>query len=235
MTATGARAPDARAPGATWRNDGAMGLADDDEPCSTKGLIEALANVISPSEFQKAVEEVQRSVCSNYYYHIGLLTSTDCLTYTWPEYGTACNVVVAYMNAAYDRKIPEYAPGAHPVSGQGSPYWPAYDGVVAVETVARLTGLDRNIVAQLLFELYWATQAGRVGDSRYIWPWRFRINKDTLTNTPANTDATKNRGIIDVGFADGLRWAIILGVVGVGAYALTSVAGAVRGVSSMFK
>ncbi len=206
----------------------------DNDACTTQGLIAAIANLVDPPQWNRAVSEIQHAVCSNYYGFAFSLTRVDCFGMPYPEASVVCQVFTAYMNLAYERTIPEYAPGAHPATGEGSPYWPAYEGNVAVDRVAALTGVGRQLVAEILFELYWATKDRRVPDGRYIAPWTYRLHDDTLTKRPKGSDEGKNEGLIDFGITDLIRWGVILGVVGVGAYAVSAVVRTSQGVKHMF-
>ncbi|HVZ39932.1 MAG TPA: hypothetical protein VHI13_11690 [Candidatus Kapabacteria bacterium] len=193
-----------------------------------------MGRLINPGDWDAAVSETQHSVCSNYYGAAFSIVSVDCFSSPYPDTDTVCQVFVAYMNLAHDRKIPEYAPGAHPVTGAGSPYWPAYDGAVAVDRVATVTNIDTKLIDEILFELYWATRTGRITNVRFIAPWSFRLNEATLTTVPEGTDLEKNRGW-DFSITDVIRWGLILGVVGVGAYAVTGLVTTVHGVSTALK
>jgi hypothetical protein len=161
--------------------------------------------------------------------------NSDCTIGYYPGHDVVCQVLVTYVNLAYDRKIPEYKPGAHPTTGEGSPYWPAYEGSVAVDTVSQLTGISRKLVEEILFELYWATQSGRVSDGRIIRPWSYRVNAEVLTEQPPGTDLDKNRSLFDSDIMGLVRWGLILGLLGVGAYAISGIVSTSRGVAAMFR
>jgi hypothetical protein len=217
--------PAAGVPATVWEHNPnqRMGMLADNakSPCTTEGIIEALGKLLDPNTWDDAISETRRSVCANYYGGIG--RSYDCLITTFPSTDSVCRVFVAYMNLAYQRRIPEYKPGAHPTTGNGSPYWPAPDGAVAITAVSRLTGVEDKLVAEILYELYWGTKAARITDGRFIAPYTFRMNKETLTQTPENSGADEHKSMFDLGLTDLIRWGVILGVVGVGAFAVTAI------------
>ncbi len=201
-------------------------------PCSSEGILESLGRVISPGDWDKAVDETRRSVCTNYY---GIRAGVDCLIAIFPDSDVVCQTLVAYVNLSYERTIPEYKPGAHPTTGQGSPYWPAYEGSVAVDTVCRLTGYGKKLVQEILYELYWATESGRIADGRIAHPWIYRLNSGTLSKQPPNTDLDKNRSLFDADMMTLVRWGGVLALFAVGAYALSGVISTSRTVMSVFR
>lgn len=195
-------------------------------PCSSKGIIESLGRLLDPGDWDKAISEVRYSVCFNW----EKTFQNDCILQISPDADVVCQVIVAYMNLAYERTIPEYAPGAHPVNGTGSPFWPAYDGNVAVDAVSRTTGIGIKLIQEILYELYWATSSGRIKDIRLAHPWTYRLNEGTLSTVPKGTDLDKNRSPFDFGLTDLIRWGLILGgvtvvaVVGVALYTAPKIA-----------
>ncbi|MEP7218970.1 MAG: hypothetical protein ABI876_08625 [Bacteroidota bacterium] len=162
-------------------------------------------------------------------------SAPDCGIKTFPDRDTVCQVFVAYMNLAYDRKIPEFTPGAHPTTGKGSAYWPSYEGSIVTDTVSRLTGTTLKLVQEIMFELYWATQTGRISDGRIAKPYTYRLHNDTLNTQPKGTDLDKNRSWLDFSLTDLIRWGLILGVVGVGVYAVSTVLTSGKAVAGLLK
>jgi|GEM_PF-2684183 len=191
---------------------GALGVA----PCSSEGIIEILLRFISPPDFDSATEEVARSVCTNYYQTF----NTNCFTAVNPTPTLTCQIMVAYMNAATNGLLPDYEPGMNPYTGKGSPYWFSWNGALAVEQVARLTGYDRKIIAEVLYELYYATASGRIVSTAYAHPRAYAENKGILASVPTNSDLDKNRSLFDLGIGDLVRWGLICGVVIAGTFAV---------------
>lgn len=192
---------------------GALGAA----PCSSEGIIESLLRLISPPEFDKATDVVARSVCTNYYRSY---LQPDCFFSVEPSSEIVCGIVVAYMNAAAQGLIPDYEPGMNPTTGTGSPYWFSWNGALAIEEVARITTRSRKLVAEILYELYYATADGRVTSSAYARPRAYAENAGILTSVPKGSDVDKHRSFLDFGLDDMVRWGIICAVVTAGTFAV---------------
>lgn len=195
---------------------GALGTA----PCSSEGIIEAFLRLINPPEFDKATEEVARSVCTNYYRSY---LQPDCFFSIEPSSEVVCGVMVAYMNAAAQGLIPDYEPGVNPTTGQGSPYWFSWNGALALEDVARRTGRSQKLVAEILYELYYATADGRVVSSAYARPRNYAENAGILTSVPNGSDLDKHRSFLDFELGDAIRWGVIFAVVTAGTFAVLEV------------
>lgn len=137
-------------------------------------------------------------------------------TYSTDDIST---ILDAYGNSVLDGTIPEYND-----TGKKAEKEYIYD------VVADRSSMNRDLVEVVMYELYWAVNGNppTLQSDMILRPAKFKENqKRGYTNAPDTANSTK--GAFD-SIRDSLKTILIIGIIGVGAYALISVSSAVKAV-----
>lgn len=139
--------------------------------------------------------------------------------FTTYETNDIARILDVYGNSVLDGTIPEYDENA---SRKTKDY--IYD------VVAQRSNMNRELVKVVLFELYWAVNGNppTLYSDMVLNPKKFKENQDKGYAKPPITAGPNGNPIDDL--RDTVKTILILGAVGLGAYALTAFSGAVKAV-----
>jgi hypothetical protein len=165
-----------------------------------KSQIEAIWGKSTGNDFSIAVTEVQKRWEWN--------NKSCILTFTCPRRDAYESVISAYYNMAKKKQIPEYRDKSA-------------DAKKVIDEVAKVSLKDKQFVKDVLNYLYW----GSIDKDREIsqtisLPISSNYKKEDR-EVPPEYDDSFGKQIADL--FGGLKWALLIGAVGVGAYALTQV------------
>jgi hypothetical protein len=165
-----------------------------------KSQIEAIWGKSTGNEFSIAVTEVQKRWEWN--------NKSCILTFSCPRRDAYESVVSTYYNLAKNKQIPEYRDKSA-------------DAQKVIKEVAKVSLKGETFVKDVLNYLYWGSIDNSGDISQKISLPISSEYKSEVREIPKEYNQTFGQTITDT--LGGLKWVILLGAVGVGAYALTQV------------
>lgn len=152
-------------------------------------------NWMTGDEFSRVVIAVQGRVEYNYF------NDWNCYIVKCLDYDTVQAILSCYKELGKDGSVPEYMPGARTEQQ-------------TIDGVARCSGASKQIVEWCLSELYWGMEDGSISyGGNVLHPRTTDTEKQNANQGPFDKSVSILSDLLGI-----LKWAVIIGVVGVIAF-----------------